>query len=90
MDYEVPRALSPREQVEWIVGYEVGFQRGWNLGFAEVTREIILTNGCSRFGPADEATVAALQAVTDPDRLLRIRSRGWTIATGWDDLLATP
>ena len=56
---------------------------------ARVRRQVLLEQGTIRFGPPDEATVAAIQVVFDPRRLRRLGERLLT-ATGWDDLLATP
>lgn len=77
--------------------YQTMFRRGVELGLAGVRAEAdnqytcghIFLVGGERFGAAPPAAEAAVQAVTDPDRLKRMLVRVLT-AAGWDDVLATP
>ena len=52
-------------------------------------RRMILSLGRHRFGAAQAMTVAALEAIQDGERLMRIEEN-LLDATTWDDLLATP
>jgi predicted transposase YdaD len=58
-------------------------------GEEKQARKAIQRLAQKRFGPADEHTLARLQAVSDLPRLERILDRVLE-ATGWDDMLQTP
>jgi hypothetical protein len=58
-------------------------------GREKQAKEVILRLGRRRFGPADQANVSALQAITDLERLQRLVDRILD-ASNWQDLLATP
>jgi hypothetical protein len=45
--------------------------------------------GQKRFGPPSEATKAALEAIEDPERLLRMAER-MLDAASWQEVLDTP
>ena len=51
-------------------------------GREKQAKKILLRLGAKRFGPADEAVQAKLNAITDLERLLE--------ASSWQDLLDTP
>lgn len=55
---------------------------------AQEARRLLLRQGRKRFGEPDAATVAALEAITDLDRLERM-SDAVLDAPGWTELLAT-
>jgi len=57
-------------------------------GRVEATQSLILQLGTIRFGQPPTTPAAAIQAITDHDRLKRMAGRVLN-ATGWDDLLAT-
>jgi len=65
-----------------------GEARGEARGQVVQTHRILLALGRKRFGPVPETTEAALQAITDRERLERMAERIFD-ASGWDDLLAT-
>jgi predicted transposase YdaD len=52
-------------------------------------KKILLRQGRLQFGTADAATEAAVQSITDGDRLERMTERVLT-ATSWQELLQTP
>jgi hypothetical protein len=52
-------------------------------------KEDVLRLAQKRFGPANEATVARLNGITDLERLQRIYDH-LLHATDWQDLLDTP
>ena len=65
-----------------------GGARGEARGLVQGARNAVLRLGKKRFGPAPAGVEAAIQAVTDRDRLEQIAERVLD-ATSWDDLLAT-
>jgi hypothetical protein len=69
--------------------YQEVLQLGKTEGRVDGARQAVFVSGEGRFGPAPTAIEAALQAITDPDRLLRMLKQV-PAAAGWDDLLATP
>jgi predicted transposase YdaD len=52
-------------------------------------RRILLRMGRKRFGPPDEATTAAIQAIEDVNRLEELSERLLDVSS-WQELLATP
>jgi Uma2 family endonuclease len=64
-------------------------QRAEARGQMAATRSSILRHGAKRFGAPSEACRAALDAIADRDRLVRLDER-LLDAADWDDLLATP
>ena len=58
-------------------------------GQEKASREIILILGEDRLGPPDASVKAALQNITDLDRLKRI-ARRTPQAASWQDILDTP
>jgi len=67
-------------------GVEQGLQRGRAEGRALGERIALVGLGTQKFGPPDAARRAALDAVTDVDRLEAMINRLFE-ATSWDDLL---
>ncbi len=67
--------------------YQLILRRGEARGEARGEKGAVLRLGEKRFGPAPEATLAALEAMTDRAELARVLDRLFD-ATGWDDLLA--
>jgi predicted transposase YdaD len=65
-----------------------GEERGKELAVREVI-STLLELGPEKCGSPDEATVRAIEAVNDLDRLRRMRSRLWKV-TSWSDLMSTP
>ena len=65
-----------------------GGARGEARGLVQGAQNAVLRLGKKRFGPAPAGVEAAIQAVTDRDRLEQIADRVLD-ATSWDDLLAT-
>jgi hypothetical protein len=66
-------------------GREIGKRQGEIKGI----RRFLIRQGRIRFGRLPKATRAAIEAIDDPDRLLRLSERLLN-ATSWDDLLAEP
>jgi hypothetical protein len=58
-------------------------------GATEQNQKIVLLQGRRRFGEPDEATRAAVQAITDLTRLERLSERMFD-AGSWEELLKTP
>jgi hypothetical protein len=60
-------------------------------GRAEEAQRLILRQGAIRFGPPDEATRAAVEAIGDLDRLERMSERVVDMSIqDWNGLLGTP
>jgi hypothetical protein len=70
-------------------GITQGITQGMAQGRVEEAQSVVLRQGTKRFGQASPATVAAIRAITDHNRLERLTERVLD-ATGWDDLLTTP
>lgn len=70
-------------------GHVRGRAEGWAEGRAEEARRMLLRLGRAKLGPADAATVAALEALTDLDRLEALGERLLKVAS-WQELLAEP
>jgi len=64
-------------------------EKGRQKGREEGMQKMLLRQGSHRFGTPDEATVAAVQAVHDVDRLERMTDAILTVRS-WHKLLATP
>jgi hypothetical protein len=58
-------------------------------GRTDEARKILLRQGRKRFGPATAQVEAAIQALTDLDRLERLSERLLDV-TSWQELLDTP
>ena len=69
-------------------GEAQGLVKGRVEGRAQGSRETILRLARRRFGEPDSATLDALQAIVDLDRLVRITDRVLD-AESWADLLST-
>ncbi len=69
--------------------YQMFLEEGQALGKTAEARTILLRQGRKRFGPPEEPTVAALEGITDLERLERMSERLLDVA-GWQELLATP
>jgi predicted transposase YdaD len=69
--------------------YQYILDEGRAEGRAEGARQLLLQLARKRFGSTDAAMVTAINAITDPERLVRIGERVYEVAT-WQELLATP
>jgi hypothetical protein len=58
-------------------------------GALKEAKKIVLFLGHKRFGPADQTIVAAIEAITDLERVERIGLRVLRVSS-WQELLATP
>jgi hypothetical protein len=58
-------------------------------GEAKGARKFLLRLGQKQFGVPDRATKAALEAITDPERLEQLGERVLEVSS-WQELLATP
>ena len=58
-------------------------------GRIDEARKILLRQGSKRFAPADARARAAVEAITDIDRLEKLTERLLDVSS-WDELLATP
>lgn len=67
----------------------VTYQAVLDEGRGEEARKLLLLQGERRFGPPDAATVAAVRAITDLERLERLGVRLLEVDS-WAELLATP
>jgi hypothetical protein len=71
--------------------YLATLQEGRNEGRVDEAQRILLRLGGIRFGPPDDATRAAVEAIRDPDRLERISDRVLDMSIDdWNGLLSTP
>ena len=64
-------------------------EKGRQEGRQEGLQEVVLRLGSHRFGSPDAATIAAVQAIHDLDRLTRMTDAILTVRS-WHKLLATP
>jgi predicted transposase YdaD len=72
-------------------GREEGLIEGRNEGRIGEAHRLLLRLGEIRFGPPDEATRAAVEAIRDLDRLERMSDRVLDMSLNdWEDLLSTP
>src|SRR5262249_12813649 len=69
----------------WI---EEGMEKGREEGELKASRKILLLQGRKRFGEPDAQTIAAIEAISDPDRLLALGGRLLDV-TSWQELLAS-
>jgi predicted transposase YdaD len=85
------RAMKDSVTYQAIVeeGKAAGRAEGIAKGKIEGAREILLDLGRERFGPPDAATRAALEALTDLDRLRALSKRLFQADT-WQELVAAP
>ncbi|WP_020472541.1 RpnC/YadD family protein [Zavarzinella formosa] len=67
-------------------GLTQGFSQGRTVGLREAQHHLLLRLGTKRFGSPNQTTLAALEAVTDSDRLERLADR-LLEAVSWDDLI---
>ncbi len=58
-------------------------------GRAEEAKKLLILLGRKRFGPPSETTIAALEELTDLDRLEHLSERLLEVSS-WEALLATP
>ena len=65
------------------------YQATIRKGMVRGIRATLLDVGRIRFGEPTREVESALQAVNDPDRLLRLGVAMLSVAT-WDEMLATP
>ncbi len=88
-DETINRLFQGLKTMEESTTYQYILRRGEAQGRAVEARRIIGLLGEQRFGPPLPAVDAALDAITDPDRLERVVGQ-LLKAAAWDDLLATP
>jgi predicted transposase YdaD len=69
--------------------YQAILREGRAEGELLAARRLLLRQGRKQFGPPDAGAQAALEAITDMDRLERMSERLLEVTT-WPDLLATP
>jgi hypothetical protein len=69
-------------------GYQLILDEGREEGALREARKLLLRLGRRKFGAPEPAVEAAVQAITDLDRLERMSDRMFD-ATSWQDLLAT-
>jgi predicted transposase YdaD len=85
--------LQGMTTMEDSVTYQAILRKGWTKGVTEGRTEeakaILLRLGRKRFDLPDPASTAALEAITDLDRLERMSERLLEV-TSWQELLATP
>ena len=62
-----------------------GLVEGEARGLERGARELLITAGSARLGPPDQATRAALEQISDTNRLAELTVRLFD-ATSWDDL----
>ncbi len=70
-------------------GLATGRTEGLTEGCIKGEQRLLLRQGRKRFGQPDEATIAALHAIKDVDRLERLADAVIEVGS-WQDLLATP
>jgi hypothetical protein len=70
-------------------GRKEGEKVGLKKGRVEECQRLLLRQGEARFGPPDAETNAALQTISDLDRLERLADAVLT-AKSWQEFLATP
>ena len=70
-------------------GLEQGLEQGREQGFVRGQQRQLLAVGRKLIAVPDEAIIAAVHAIKDPDRLERLALAVLT-ATSWQELLATP
>ena len=77
------------EEESWVYQDTVkkGMAQGMAQGAVQGRHEQLVEQGVAKFGPADEATVARLTAITDVDRLRRLGQRLLAVNT-WAELFA--
>jgi predicted transposase YdaD len=89
----IERLFQGVQEMEESVTYQAIIEKGRLLGEAkgriQEARRIVRLQGQRRFGTPDSAVEAALNAITDLERLERLAEKLPT-ATDWTDLLATP
>ena len=78
-----------KESVTYQAILEEGEARGEARGLLAGEKKLLRLQGEQRFGPPDEATAAALEALTD---LARVEELGvWLLQAGsWQELLGRP
>jgi predicted transposase YdaD len=81
------RAMRDSTTYQYIL--EEGRQEGLAMGRVDEAQRVLLRQGRIRFGDPDGATVAAVRAVTDLERLERLLDRLVT-AANWQELLESP
>lgn len=85
--------LSGVRAMEESVTYQAivakGEAKGLDRGRLDEARRILLRQGRRRFGEPSEATVAAIEALDDLDRVEALLDRVFELS-GWGDLLASP
>lgn len=85
------RAMEESTTYQEIVkkGVAQGVVQGMAQGSLQEAKKLLLRQGNKRFGPPDEMTSAALEAVVDLERLEALSDRLLDVAT-WEELLNPP
>jgi predicted transposase YdaD len=81
--------LQGVDTMEDSVTYQAIIRKGQAAGRLAEAKAILLRQGRKRFDLPDPASTAALEAITDLDRLERMSERLLEV-TSWQELLATP
>ena len=72
-------------------GRQEGLQEGLIEGRVSEAQRLLLRQGGLRFGPPDEPTRAAVEAIRDLDRLERMNDQVLDMSIhDWEGLLGTP
>jgi Domain of unknown function (DUF4351) len=69
--------------------YQAVLAEGRAEGRAEGARRVVLRLGTKRFGPPDRQTRAALDTITDVDRIEQLSERVLEVSS-WTEILAAP
>src|SRR5271155_599312 len=78
---------DPDAWMEESATYQEIFEKGFQIGRIQGLREVLLRHGTLKFGNADASVVAALEAISDAERLLKL-GESLLIALSWDQMLA--
>ena len=80
------RLLEGVRSMEESVTYQAILRKGMARGAVEELRKTLLRQGGKRFGAADPATAAAVEAIADLERLERLSERLLEV-NSWPELL---
>ena len=86
---ELVKYLSSVERQAMEEGLVKGLAKGREEGQAEALQKTVLRQGKLHIGKPNKQIVAAVEAITDVDRLERLTEKILQAAK-WQDLLATP
>src|SRR5271157_140006 len=88
-DELIDRLLAGVQNMKESVTYQKILREGRAEGRAEEAKRILKRQGSKRFGKPDAHIEAAIDAITDLDRLEQLSDRVLEV-TGWEELLAQP